>query len=231
MKRMKNATLVACIMAVCALFVVSLFESAVYLNGSSLELNTDDIRSCEKERAVKGDIGRIYCFYQTEEAVIERHHRRVYSKENEITYRYYFLCDNCGADDIEKMRADKSFRPQEFYVFSFCVGNETEKENLENQCALWNDYMEGRSDEMPVLYHIDGRVSPASFRQDQISRLEKAAHDMGFEDEEISPIIIVNSHVSIVWIYIAVICGVAVIAFVIMAVILLFRKIRNKSGY
>lgn len=231
MERKRYATLVACIMAVCALFAVSLIESSVYLNGRTLELNTDDIRRCEKERAVKGNIGRIYSLYQTEEVVTKRNHRRAYENGNKIRYNYYFLCDNCGADDIEKMSVDKSFRPQDFYVFSFCVGNEAEKEKLEKQCALWNDYMEDRSEEMPALNHIDGRVSPVSFRRDYISGLEKAAHDMGFEDKEIAPLIIVNTSVSVVWVYVAVICGVVVIAFVITAVILLFRKLRNKSEH
>ena len=231
MERKKYATLVACFIAVCGLLVFSLIESSVYLNGRPLELNTDDISVCDEERAVKGNIGRIYSFYQTEEVVTKRHNRRAYNNGDKITYRYYFLCDNCGADDIEKMRSDKSFRPQDFYVFSYCTGNEAEKEELEKRCVLWNDYMEGRSEEMPALNHIDGRVSPVSFRQDYISGLEKAAHDLGFEDEKITPLIVVNNPVSAVWVYIAVICGVAVIAFVIAAVVLLLRKIRNKSGY
>ena len=228
---MKYATLVACFIAICSLLFFSLIESSVYLNGRPLELNTDDISSCDEERALKGNIGRIYSFYQIEEVVTKRHNRRAYNNGDKITYRYYFLCDNCGADDIEKMKADKSFRPQDFYVFSYCTGNEAEKEELEKRCVLWYDYIEGRSDVMPALHYIDGRVSQVSFRQDYISVLEKAAHDLGFEDEVIAPLIVVNNPVSAFWVYIAVICGVAVIAFVIAAVVLLLRRIRNKSGY
>ncbi len=156
-------------------------------------VNTDDLNCCVENRGIDGYAGRVLSFYRTEEV---KTYIRPGRYHYEISYLYYYILDNAGSDDIEKMRNDRSYVPENYRVYSFYTGDENKKRELDELCAQWTAYMNGSSDTIPGTFYINGRVSSKSFNEYDIGEFKKAAIKSGFAEDQIAPLLIFDDPVS-----------------------------------
>ena len=147
--------------------------------------------------------------------------------KNAYTYLNYYIFDNASPEDIEKMRADKSYRPENYCVYSYYTSDDAKKAKLDDLCIRWNDYMSGKSDVMPELFYIDGRVSPKSFYEYDVTEFKNAARNYGFNDKEITSLLIFDSPVSSLWLFLTPVSAV----FLVGVIVYLLRKRRRDKGY
>ncbi len=94
-----------------AIFAFGIMETSMYFKGDPYYVHIDDLRNCNEQKAIVGDSGRIFCMYREQKVRMGRRSKNAY------TYLNYYIFDNASPEDIEKMRADKSYRPENYCVF------------------------------------------------------------------------------------------------------------------
>ncbi len=112
-------------------------------------------------------------------------------------------------------------------MYSYYTSDDVKKTKLDDLCTRWNDYMSGESDVMPEPFYIDGRVSPKSFYEYDVTDFKNAARNCGFNDKEITSLLIFDSHVSVVWVFLTPVSAV----FLVGVIVYLLRKRRRDKGY
>lgn len=220
----RRTMLLIVLVAVFAIFGIGCMETMMYFKGDPYYVHIDDLNYCNEQRAIEGKAGRVISLYRTEEVkTYSRHAKNNY----DISYLYYYIFDNASPDDIEKMRADKSYRPENYSVYSFYTDDENKKKELDERCVQWDNYMNGATNTMPETFYIDGRVSPKSFYEYDVTEFKNAARNYGFAENEITSLLIFDSPVSAIWLFLTPVSGV----FAVGTMIYMLRKKRRNMGY
>lgn len=222
-RTMRSAYMIL-VVAAAAIFALGLMEIATYFKGDPYYVHIDDLRYCNEKKAIEGKAGRVISLYRTEEVkTYSRHAKNNY----DISYLYYYIFDNASPDDIEKMRADKSYRPENYSVYSFYTDDENKKKELDELCVQWDNYMNGSTNTMPDTFFIDGRVSPKSFYEYDVTEFKNAARNYGFAENEITSLLIFDSPVSVKLMLLTPFAG----ALLVGTIIYMLRKKRRNMGY
>ena len=209
---------------VCVFFIGSCAGTVKYFKGKAYDLNTTPINICYKEKGIKGYSGRIYCMFTTQTRYAMKSRSGRHASPEKVT-GYYYLVDNASADDIIKMRNDKSYRPDNFSVYTFYTEDEISNRILSGVCEQWTDYMEGRKDEMPEFYYINGIIEHKGSDFAVNSGMMSAAHGYGIGDEAITNVVIFDKAVNSLYFYIFMICAVLIIVLIIV-----WGKVKKNNG-
>ena len=220
----KRTILAMAFIAAFAIFGLGLMETAMFFKGDPYYVHVDDLNYCNEQRAIEGKSGRVIALYRTEEVKTSS---RAEKNNYKISYLYYYIFDNASHDDIEKMRADKSFRPENYSVYSFYTSDEAKKQKLDELCIQWDNYMNGSTNAMPETFYIDGRVSPKSFYEYDVTEFKNAARNYGLAENEITSLLIFDSPVSAKSLFVTI--GAAPVAAVLAFI--LIKERRSKMGY
>ncbi|MCR4638891.1 hypothetical protein [Ruminococcus sp.] len=223
MYRIIRSAYMILIVAAAAIFVLGIMEIAMYFKGEPYYVHIDDLKYCNEQKAIEGNAGRVFCMYRVEKVSTGR---KKYSK-NAYKYLNYYMLDNASPDEIEKIRVDKSYRPENYCVYSYYTSDETKKQKLDELCISWENYMNGRTNTMPEIFYIDGRVSPKSFYEYDVAEFKNAARKYGFSENEITSLLIFDSPVEEIWLFLTPLSGL----FLVGTIIYLLRKKRRNMGY
>jgi len=220
----KRTILSVLFIAAFAIFGIGCMETVFYFKGDPYYVHIDDLDYCNEQRAIEGKSGRVISMYRIEEVkTYSRHAKNNY----DISYLYYYIFDNASPEEIEKMRSDRSYVPEDYRVYSFYTSDENKKKKLDELCVQWDAYMNGSSSTMPDTFNIDGRVSPKSFYEYDVGEFKNAARARGFAENQITSLLIFDSPVSVNWLF-ATIGAAAVSA---LLAYLLIKERRSKMGY
>lgn len=219
----KRTIFLIALMAALGIFALGIMESSIYFKGNPYNVNNDDLRFCNEQRAIKGETGRVFCMYRVQKVSISSRaeRRKQYNNLN------YYLLDNASHDDLEKMRSDDSYKPYNYHIYSYYTSDEAKKEKLDDLCNHWDDYMSGKTNIMPETFYIEGRVSPKSFDEYDVTELKKAARNCGFDDSEITSLLIFDAPVSRKSIFVTFISGVALVVLILIGV----KSHKRNKGY
>lgn len=220
----KNAVL--CLFAFCfACYIFGMIDASTFLKGKPYNVSSDDLSICNEEKAIKGNSGRIYCLYRSEDTLTTESHFGGRGRWKKI-HNYYYILDNAKVEDIEKMRADSSYRPKKYYVYTFYTDKAETRRELDKLCSQWDSYMSGRTDTMPQFYAIDGCVSKKGLSKYDMQDFKNAAKELGFEESEIAPLFIADYHVGVKGLITACMSAAAIIVLMIVVI----KKHRNDNG-
>ncbi|WP_303804173.1 hypothetical protein [Ruminococcus flavefaciens] len=220
----KRTMLLIAFMAAFAIFALGCMETVMYFKGDPYYVHIDDLDYCNEERAIEGESGRVFSLYRIQEVKTHQRHGR---SKYKISYLYYYIFDNASTDDIEKMRKDRSYVPENYRVYSFYTSDEDKKKELDKLCVKWNAYMNGSSDTMPDTFCIDGRVSPKSFYEYDVGEFKNAARKCGFAEDQITSLLIFDDPVSINGVF----ATIAAAAALVVLTFFLIKNRRNDKGY